>query len=347
MNTEELLEQANLRYSSDDKKGYTRKVNEKSVTYFDTAGEKITNQQVIDRINSLAIPPAWVDVWICPHKNGYLQATGFDSKGRKQYRYHPQWVELSQQQKFDHLFVFAETLPAIRSHITKTLNQRGLTKEKVLATVVWLLENTLIRVGNEEYEQENKSYGLTTLKNRHVDVKKETIYFSFKGKSGVYHEVQVTNRKVAKIIKQCHDLPGQDLFEYRDENGAMQTICSQDVNEYLKDISGKDITAKNYRTWAGTITAAKMLDSLGTIETPKDLKKNLVSIVKKVAGQLRNLPSTAKKYYIHPAVFEAYSQGYTLSNVGTHKKYTSFQSITNLRGYENNTLALVSLFASV
>ncbi len=344
MSTEEMLELAHLRFSSDTKKGFTRKPHNEGFVYFDTKDEKITDEQVIERINSLAIPPAWENVWICPHKNGYLQATGLDSKHRKQYRYHPEWTELSQQKKFEHMIHFAEVLPKIRSKVRRTIDERGLTKEKVLATVVWLLENTLIRVGNEEYEQENKSYGLTTLKNRHVDISKEEICFSFKGKSGVYHEVYIKSKKVAKIIKQCQELPGQDLFEYRDKEGGMHCVCSEDVNEYLKEISGEDITAKNFRTWAGTMLAAKMLDRIGLQETETATKKTITQIVKKVSQHLRNRPATCRKYYIHPAVFEAYNHGYTLSNLSTHKKFKNLERVPSLSDTENGIIGLVTVF---
>ncbi len=342
--TEELLDQAHLRFSTDTKKGFTRQVNDKIPTYFDKNGEKITDEAVIDRVNHLVIPPAWVDVWICPYKNGYLQATGLDSKGRKQYRYHPLWTELSQQKKFEHMVLFAEVLPKIRRHIRRVLDERGLSREKVLATVVWLLENTLIRVGNEEYEHDNKSFGLTTLKNRHVDISKEEIHFSFKGKSGVYHDVSIKNKKVAKIIKQCQELPGQELFEYRDKDGKMQNVSSQDVNDYLKEISGEDITAKDFRTWAGTMLAAKMLNKDGLQETDVATKKEITATVKKVSQHLRNLPSTCRKYYIHPAIFDAYTQGYTLSNLESHKKFKNFQQIKELGAYENGIIGLLSIF---
>ncbi|HZZ98798.1 MAG TPA: DNA topoisomerase IB [Candidatus Saccharimonadia bacterium] len=344
MTTEELLEQANLRFSSDIKKGYGRKFANDKPTYFNTQGEKITEDAVIERINKLAIPPAWESVWICPYKNGYLQATGLDSKGRKQYRYHTLWNELSSQQKFEHMILFAEILPKIRGHVRYVLDQKGHTREKVLATVVWLLENTLIRVGNEEYEEENKSYGLTTLKNRHADVSKDEVHFSFKGKSGVYHDVHIKSKKVAKVVKQCQELPGQELFEYRDDEGKMQNVSSHDVNEYLKEISGEDITAKNFRTWAGSMLAARMLSRIGPQETDTAAKKTITQTVKKVSSHLRNLPSTCRKYYIHPAIFTAYAEGYTLSNVSTHKKFKTLKHVDNLNDSENGIIGLVSIF---
>lgn len=342
--TEDILDQVHLRFSSDTKKGFSRTITEKEPTYYDLSGATITDPQVIDRINHIVITPAWVQVWICPYKNGYLQATGLDSKGRKQYRYHALWTEISQQKKFEHMVLFAEILPKIRRHIRKVIDEPGLSREKVLATVVWLLENTLIRVGNEEYEHENKSFGLTTLKNRHVDVSKEEIHFSFKGKSGVYHDVHIRSKKVAKILKQCQELPGQELFEYKDEHGKMQNISSHDVNEYLKEISGEEITAKDFRTWAGTMLAAKMLNRDGLQQTDAAAKKEITTIVKKVSQHLRNLPSTCRKYYIHPAIFDAYTQGYTLSNLETHKKFKSFQRVPDLNEYENGIIGLLSIF---
>lgn len=344
MSTEELLDQASLRYSQDTGHGYTRKKNGETYYYFDTQGGKITDKNIIEKINSLAIPPAWHDVWICPYRNGHLQATGVDDRGRKQYRYHPLWTEVSQQKKFEHMLEFAKVLPKIRNHVDNVLERKGLTREKVLATVVWLLENTLIRVGNEEYEEDNKSYGLTTLKNRHVDIWGGEVKFAFKGKSGVYHKVEIKSRRVAKIIKQCQDLPGQDLFEYKDEEGQMQVVTSQDINEYLRQIAGEDITAKDFRTWAGTVLAAEMLDRFGLQNNKAAIKKTTSDIVKQVAKHLRNLPSTCRKYYIHPAVFDAYTQGYTLSNLNTHEKFKKEMRAKDLKDYENGIVGLLSIF---
>lgn len=346
MTTEEMLEQAQLRFSSDAQPGFSRKPYRENFRYFDRGGELITSESTLERIASLVIPPAWESVWICPYKNGYLQATGLDSKGRKQYRYHPLWTELSQQQKFEHMIVFAQVLPHIRSHIRYVLQKKELSREKVLATVVWLLENTLIRVGNETYEESNKSYGLTTLKNRHATISDDEVRFVFKGKSHVKHDVYIKSRKVVKVIKQCQELPGQDLFEYKDSDGQIQSISSQDVNDYLKEVSGEDITAKDFRTWAGTMLAAKMLNTHGLSETPTATKKTITSTVKKVASQLRNLPATSRKYYIHPAIFDAYTQGYTLSNLTTHRKFKSLHKIKDLNDYENGIIGLLALFAA-
>ncbi len=342
--TENLLDKVRLRYTTDSKPGFSRSHGSKNFSYFDLKGKKITDKAEIERINSLAIPPAWKDVWICPFKNGHLQATGRDDRGRTQYRYHPLWTEISQQKKFEHMMIFARLLPKIRHHIQNDLNKKGLVREKVLATVVWLLENTLIRVGNEEYEKENKSYGLTTLKNRHVDVWGGDIHFTFKGKSGVYHDVDIKSKKVAKVVKQCQDLPGQDLFEYRDEEGVVQTITSEDVNDYLQNITGEEITAKDFRTWAGTMLAAKMVDHLELPQTKSETKKALTEVVKKVAQNLRNLPATSRKYYIHPAVFDAYTKGYTISNLKTHKMFKKALKVRDLGDVENGIVGLLSIF---
>ena len=351
MGTEEtkaLLEEAHLRYGSDDRPGISRRKYKDSWKYFAADGTEIVDPKVIERISSLAIPPAWENVWISPYKNFHVQATGFDSKGRKQYRYHPLWIELSQQRKFERMFVFAEVLPKIRKTVAETMNKPGLTREKVLATVVWLLEKTLIRIGNEEYEKENKSYGLTTMKNRHVKVSKDEVRFSFKGKSGVYHDVQIRSRKVAKIIKQCQELPGQDLFEYMTEDKKREVITSEDVNAYLQQISGVDITAKDFRTWAGTMLAAKMLDKVGIAEEKSKTKKNITTIVKQVASHLRNLPSTCRTYYIHPAIFDAYTQGYTFSNLSNHEKYTATAAhYKELQPFEDGIIGLLLLFDKI
>ncbi len=341
MSTEELLEQVNLRYSSDKKPGYTRKVHGNSFDYFDFSGQRITDIKTIERINGLAIPPAYTNVWICPYKNGHLQAVGYDAKKRKQYRYHPLWNQISQESKFEHLIAFANQLPIIRKQIQQDLSTSGLPRKKVIAAIVWLLENTLIRVGNEEYEKENKSYGLTTLKNKHATiVDTQNIIFQFKGKSGVYHKVKFSNKKIAAIIRQCKELPGQDLFEYVDADGKIESISSYDVNEYLKELTSADVTAKDFRTWAGSLLAAVMFDKLGIPEDEKTIKENIVETIKNVASHLRNKPNTSKKYYIHPLVVQAYYQGYILSNILEISK-VSFEEISGLHKQENNMIFLL------
>jgi DNA topoisomerase I len=338
---QDILETVHLRYVTDTKPGITRKKQGKSFQYFDRHGKKITDEKEIERIHKLVIPPAWKKVWISPYKNGHMQATGIDKKGRKQYRYHQFWNELRQQEKFSHILDFASSLPKIREQREHDLAKNGLPKEKVMATVVWLLEHTLIRVGNEEYKEENHSYGLTTLNNRHAHIDKSEITFSFKGKSGVKHRVNITQRKIANIIRKCQELPGQELFEYKDEDGKINTVSSYDINEYLKDITDKDITAKDFRTWGGTITAASLLDEVGISDKQTLSKKNIAQTVKRVAEHLRNRPATCKKYYIHPTIFEAYTNGYVISNINERLKKDEFKHIDGLDDIENNVVCLL------
>lgn len=347
MATEDLLEQAKLRYVTDQKPGFTRKTVGDKFHYFDRDGKRISEQKVIDRINKLAIPPAYTNVWICPFANGHLQATGYDKRKRKQYRYHPLWVEISQQEKFSHLIEFAEELPKIREQIRRDLGLSGMTREKVTAAVVWLLENTLIRVGNEEYEKENKSYGLTTLKNRHVSiVESSKIRFQFKGKSGIYHNVRIKSKRVAKIVRKCREIPGQDLFRYLDDNGEAQTITSDNVNGYLQNITGEEITAKDFRTWGGTILAASAFDEIGVCDEEDLTKKNIVETIKRVALHLRNKPNTCKKYYIHPSIIGAYTNGHVISNLEKTFRAKKFKKIDGLDDCENSVLHMLKVMLS-
>ncbi|MBP7832890.1 MAG: DNA topoisomerase IB [Candidatus Levybacteria bacterium] len=340
MTTSDLLKEAKLRYSTDKKPGFTRKVVGKKFEYFDLDGKKITEDKVIERINALAIPPAYKNVWICPYPNGYLQATGYDDKKRKQYRYHKLWNKVSSEEKFSHLIEFAKLLPQIRVQMKKDLSLSGHPRPKVIAAVVWLLENTLIRIGNEEYAQDNKSYGLTTLQNRHVSIRDTNIKFQFKGKSGVYHNISIKNKKVAKIVRRCRDLPGQDLFEYKDDEGVIQTVTSEDVNNYLKNITGEDITAKDFRTWGGTVFAASLFDQSGVYDDESVTKQSVIETVKKVAAHLRNKPNTCKKYYIHPHVITSYMKGEILSKF-VKSKNVRVSDIDGLDRDENKVLSLL------
>lgn len=347
MATDELLEQAKLRYTSDDKPGFSRKKTGEKFQYFDREGKRITDEKTIERINKLAIPPAWSNVWICPYANGHLQATGYDSKKRKQYRYHPLWNEVSQQEKFRNLIEFAETLPRIRTQIREHLKLHGMPREKVTAAVVWLLENTLIRIGNEEYEKENKSYGLTTLKNRHASVVAGSkITFQFVGKSGVQHMVRIQSKRVAKIIRRCKEIPGQDLFRYFDDNKEIQTITSDQVNDYLQTITGQEITAKDFRTWGGTILAASMFDRLGISDDEELSRKNIVETVKRVARHLRNKPNTCRKYYIHPCVIDAYTDGHVISKLTKTLPKKRFRKIEGLDDDENQVLHMLRVMVA-
>lgn len=339
MATEEILKSVHLRYSNDKKPGFTRKKIGERFVYFDTNGKKIKDKEIITRINSLAIPPAYQKVWISPYPNGHIQATAIDARGRKQYRYHPSWVKKAQEKKFEHMLSFAQHLPKIRNKVRSDMSKNGMPREKVLATIVWLLENTLIRVGNEEYEEENNSYGLTTLKNKHAKVSTHNIVFQFKGKSGVYHKVNIKNKKVAKVIRKCIEIPGQDLFQYFDEENNLQTVDSYDVNEYLKEITGEEITAKDFRTWGGTVLAAQCFDKLGKCDIENEIKQNVVNTVKEVSSFLRNRPATCKKYYIHPLIIEHYSKGVILSGNKSKNKKNNISGLTII---ENRTIGLLS-----
>ena len=343
MATDEILDKLNLRYSDVTKPGYTREIKGKKFIYYNTEGKRIKDQAIIDRINKLVIPPAYKNVWIAPYANGHIQATAYDARGRKQYRYHPLWIKMSQGEKFDKILDFAKHLPKIRNRVRRDMTESKITREIVLATIVWLLENTLIRVGNEEYAQENNSFGLTTLENRHARVNTtDKVVFQFKGKSGIYHKVSIRNKKVAKILRRIKDLPGQSLFQYLDENGEIQSVDSYDVNEYLKNITGEEFSAKDFRTWGGTVLAAAALNKLGITEKEEGIKQNIVDAVKEVSSFLRNKPATCKKYYIHPVVLETYTKGFVLSNMDIMPKKKRYFNIDGLHNSENNTMALLT-----
>jgi DNA topoisomerase-1 len=314
---EQCAELANLRYYPDSKPGYTRqKARVKGGFHFlDTAGKRIADPAEIKRIRSLAIPPAYTDVWICPSPRGHLQATGRDAKGRKQYRYHPRWRETADANKYGRVMAFAAALPGIRQRVDADLGRPGLPREKVLATVVKLLETTLIRVGNEEYARTNHHYGLTTFRNRHVRVKGGHIEFSFRGKSGIDHTIELQNPRLARIVERCQELPGQDLFQYLDENGERQSLDSADVNAYLQEISGQPFTAKDFRTWAGTVLAAMALQEFESFDTQAAAKKNIVSAIERVSERLGNTPTVCRKCYIHPAILDAYIDGSMLESL--------------------------------
>lgn len=302
------FQEAKLQYVSDTIAGISREHLGEDFAYFDYVGQPITDKVTLDRISSLRIPPAWENVWICPYNFGHLQATGIDEKGRKQYLYHPEWTRLCQEHKFAKMEMFGELLPRIRSKIRADLNEEGLIRRKVLAAVVWLLQHTFIRVGNEEYRKENESFGLTTLRMKHTTIKKDAVTFDFTGKSNVQHLVSVKNPKVVKIIKQCSELPGYELFQYLDAHGNKYAIGSSSVNEYLHEITDEAITAKDFRTWGGSVLALSTLDKLGRYETENQAKKNIATAVKNVANHLRNTPKVCRSYYIHPVVITSYQE---------------------------------------
>lgn len=297
-----------LHYVDDSQPGIRRKKVRGTFNYFDAKDERIIDADEIKRLDSLAVPPAYTDVWICADPRGHLQATGRDARGRKQYRYHPRWREVRDTNKYARLQAFGNALPKLREQLQAQIAKPGFTREKVLATVVMLLDATLIRVGNSQYARDNKSYGLTTLRTRHVDIKGSDIKFQFLGKSDVEHQVNVKDRRLATVVKRCMELPGQDLFQYLDEDGARHTISSSDVNTYLHHLTGADFTAKDYRTWAGTAMALAVLRELEW-QPESDAKRHVVATVKAVAKQLGNTPAVCRKCYIHPAVLEHFSLG--------------------------------------
>jgi DNA topoisomerase-1 len=297
-----------LRYVDDSRPGYTRTWKNGAFVYFNTQGNPLSDDADIKRINALAIPPAYTNVWICPDSRGHLQATGRDARGRKQYRYHPHWRETRDATKYERMLAFGAVLPKLRARVTRDLDLEGMPRDKVLATVVKLLDTTLIRVGSEEYARENKSYGLTTLRKKHLSVKSGTLRFQFRGKSGIEHDVSVSDPRIARIIKRCMDLPGHDLFQYLDANGERHTVSSSDINDYLHDITGADFTAKDYRTWAGSVFALAALRKLAW-ETVTEARKHVVGTIKEVSKILRNTPAVCRKCYVHPAVIEAFEAG--------------------------------------
>ncbi len=300
---------ADLRYSNDDEPGITRRRSGRGFVYTHENGERIRERKVLERINGLVIPPAWAEVWICPDPEGHIQATGRDAKGRKQYRYHERWREVRDQTKFDRMIAFGEVLLKIRERVQADLALRGLSREKVLAAVVALLGSTFIRVGNEEYARDNDSYGLTTLHDEHVEIKGATMHFEFRGKSGKDHAIDLKDRRLAKIVKRSQDVPGESLFQYRDENGNYHAVTSSDVNAYIREMSGADFTAKDFRTWGGTTMALLELAGLDPCEGETAAKHNISAMIKAVAAQLGNTAAVCRKYYIHPAVIDCYLRG--------------------------------------
>ncbi|EJZ58563.1 Topoisomerase IB [Pseudomonas fluorescens R124] len=297
-----------LHYVDDTQPGLTRKKLRGKFVYFDPAGQRISNPDEIKRINSLAVPPAYTDVWICADPRGHLQATGRDARGRKQYRYHPRWREVRDADKYSRLREFGLALPKLRKQLETLLDAPGFSRDKVMATVITLLDATLIRVGNTQYARDNRSYGLTTLRSRHVEVNGSAILFQFRGKSGIDHQITVKDRRLARIIKRCLEIPGQNLFQYLDENGERHTVSSHDVNTYLKTLTGADFTAKDYRTWAGSALALAVLRELQW-ESETEAKRHVVEMVKSVSKQLGNTPAVCRKCYIHPAVVERFLLG--------------------------------------
>jgi DNA topoisomerase-1 len=304
--------QAGLRYVTDGVRGITRQRAGTGWSYFLPNGKRIVDRQVRKRLNALAIPPAWSDVWICPNRDGHIQATARDARGRKQYCYHASYREARDQSKFRRMLEFSEVLPALREGIERDLRAPDLSRRQLLATVVRLLDRTLIRVGNDEYVRENRSYGLTTLRRRHVTVDGTMLRFSFRGKSGVEHTIAVADPRLAKIVQRCRDLPGEELFRYVDSNKKRQLVSSDDVNAYLRELTDRDITAKDFRTWGGTMLAAVELRRLGAAASRREADRNVIGAIDAVAERLGNTRAVCRKYYVHPALLQAYLLGHTV-----------------------------------
>jgi DNA topoisomerase-1 len=315
---EASAQQAGLRYFPDTKPGITREWKGKSPVFYTAKGEEVTDEKVLARIQKLVIPPAWTNVWICPSANGHIQATGRDEKGRKQYVYHPQWQQARSLNKFGRMIAFGKALPAIRKQVEKDLRLKKLEKRKILAIVVELLDNSFIRIGNRAYAKENKSYGLTTLRDRHVKVEGDQIKMEFVGKKGVNQQISIKDRRLARLVKQCQDIPGYDLFQYYDESGNRQPIESGDVNEYLRSLSAEEFTAKDFRTWGGTVMMVECLETLLDENPEIEKEKSVKEASKMVAQELGNTPSVCSKYYIHPEVVNLFKQDKLIDYLRKH-----------------------------
>lgn len=305
---DEITLPASLHYVDDNQPGLRRKILRGRFIYLNADGQRISDPATLERIKALAIPPAYTDVWICADPQGHVQATGRDARGRKQYRYHPQWRDFRDSHKYGRMQAFATLLPKLRSQLDNHLARPGMDREKIMALVVSLLDTTLIRVGNRQYARDNNSFGLTTLRNRHVKVQGIAIRFQFRGKSGIEHQVTLRNRRLANLIKRCMDLPGQDLFQYQDEQGNRHSVGSADINAYLQQLTGSDFTAKDYRTWAGSALALNLLRKLQW-QPETEARRQIVDTVKQVALRLGNTPAVCRRCYIHPALLECFARG--------------------------------------
>jgi len=333
---------AGLHYVTDRQPGIRREPDGDGFRYVAPDGSVIEDGKTLARIRSLGIPPAYTDVWICRRENGYLQATGHDAKRRKQYHYHPRWRETRDETKYEHMMAFGEALPRIRERVEHDLGQHGLTREKVLATVVRLLETTLIRVGNEQYARENHHYGLTTMQNDHVDVEGATLHFHFVGKSGKEHTIDVKDRRLARVVQRLRDLPGQEVFQYTDDEGTRHTIDSSDVNDYLHEVTGEHFTAKDFRTWAGTVLASLALQEFEVFDSATQAKKNVTAAIKAVAHRLGNTPAICRKCYVHPGVLDMYLDGTMLHALEQRTEQELVDTLHSLRPEEAAVMALLS-----
>ncbi len=337
----ESAKAAGLRYVTDLGPGIRRKRAGRGWSYVGRDGKPIRDPATLARIKALGIPPAYTDVWICPNPNGHIQATGRDARGRKQYRYHPRWREVRDETKYGRMMAFGAALPAIRERTNCDLTRPGLPREKVLATVVRLLESTLIRVGNEEYARTNESFGLTTMRDEHVDVEGTTVRFTFRGKSGKEHSIDVRDRRLAAVVKRCQDMPGQELFQYVDDAGSRQTIDSGDVNDYLREITGQDFTAKDFRTWAGTVLAAQALREFEAFDSETQAKRNVVRAIEAVSERLGNTKAVCRKCYVHPAVLDAYLDGSLAHTLRERVEAELEEKLSRLKAEEAAVLAFL------
>src|SRR5918996_524980 len=330
-----------LRYVSDATPGITRRRAGRAFSYRDPDGHLIKDRADLARIKRLAIPPAWTDVWACPDSKGHLQATGRDARGRKQYRYHPDWRTVRDAAKFDRMLAFARALPRIRARVAEDQARRGLPREKVLATVVRLLEATLIRVGNQEYARENRSYGLTTMRDRHVDFAGAELIFEYRGKGGRRHRISLRDRRLARIVRSCQELPGQHLFQYVDDEGQRQEVESADVNAYLQEVTGEPFTAKDFRTWAGTVLASLALSEFESFDSQAAAKRNVTRAIEQVAAQLGNTAAVCRNSYIHPEVVECYLEGDLLELLQGKVEQVLREDLAGLRSEEAAVLVLL------
>jgi DNA topoisomerase-1 len=333
---------AGLRYVSDAMPGIRRHRHGRGFTYIGPDGEIIKSKEALQRFRSLVIPPAWTDVWICAHDDGHLQVTARDGRGRKQYRYHPQFRQHRDGTKFERMFELSDVLWKIRERVESDIAKEGLDRDKIMATVVWLLETTLIRIGSDEYRKSNKSFGLTTLRRRHVAVVGNEMRFEFRGKSGIQHAVSVTDKRIARIIQRCQALRGEELFKYLDDDGKRQEVDAEDVNKYMQEITGREVTAKDFRTWAGTMLVAEALRRMGPAKTKREAEKNIVAAVDTTAKRLGNTRSVCRKYYIHPVLIEAYLEGDVLPPLPERQQWSKRNSKgPALRQHEKDVLGFI------
>ncbi|MEG0880951.1 MAG: DNA topoisomerase IB, partial [Janthinobacterium sp.] len=328
-------------YTGDHQSGIARLGKPGKFRYRDADGQPLRDAASLMRIKALAIPPAWTDVWICTRANGHLQATGRDARGRKQYRYHARWRQVRDEVKYERMLSFGRALPAIRAAVAHGMQLPGLPREKVLATIVHLLELTMMRIGNEEYARTNQSFGLTTLRTRHVQVDGSAVAFHFKGKSGVRHDIALSDRRLARVLRRMRELPGQELFQYVDAEGARHGVDSGDVNDYLRAVTGEDYTAKDFRTWSGTVLAALALQAFEQVDSEAQAKKNIVQAIESVAKKLGNTPTICRKCYVHPAVLESYLDGSLLAGMRARAQEQLREELPALKPEEAAVLALL------